>query len=217
MRIAESYLISSLASLVMFGPWIVVFVNHSSQAEEQVNWTQLKGLTIIDFLKIWTRNLSRAFFDTGQSSHSGQLLLLYVLIYLAIVTLVGYSIYFLCRHTSQKIWLFILTLMGVTALALVLPDLVLGGQRTIRPRYFLPSYLGIQLAISYLISSKLTAISSKPLQQKLWQFIAIAIFSCGVVSSAIYSQSQIWWNKNWNIGNPVVSQIINQANKPLSR
>ena len=213
----KSYLVASFSSLVLFVPWIVVLVNQYSQAKRLTNWSQVGGPTIVDFLKIWTRNLSRAFFDTGQSEHSGQFLflLLYALLYLIFVILVGYSIYFLCRHTPKRIWLFIITLMGVLALALVLPDVVLGGQRTIRPRFLLPCYLGIQLAVANLISSKLTAASGKPSQQKLWQFIALAIFSCGVLSSAIYSQSQVWWNKNWNIGNPVVSQIINQATKPL--
>ena len=211
----KSYLLASLASLVLYGPWIVVLVNQYSQAKRIATWSLTDGPTILDFLKIWTRNLSRAFFDTGLTENSGRFLLLYALLYLIVIILVGYSIYFLCRHAPKKTWLFILTLIGILALALALPDLISGGQRSISPRYLLPSYLGIQLAVAYLISSKLTDISSKPLQQKLWQFIAIAIFSCGVLSSVIYAQSQTWWSKGWNRQNPIVSQIINQATKPL--
>ena len=211
----KSYLVASFSSIMLFAPWIIVLVNQYSQAKRLTNWSQTSNLTIVDFLKIWSRNLSRAFFDTGLSEHSGQFLLLYALLYLIVVILVGYSIYFLCRRTPKRIWLFILTLMGVIALVLILPDLALGGQRTIGPRFLFPSYLGIQLAVAYLISSKLTAISDKPLQQKIWQLIVLAIFSCGVLSSAMYSQSQIWWGKLWNQENPEVSQIINQATKPL--
>ncbi|MDJ0691864.1 MAG: glycosyltransferase family 39 protein [Xenococcaceae cyanobacterium MO_188.B32] len=210
----KSYLVFSVASFMLFVPWIIVLVNQYSQAERLTNWTQ-SNQTIIDLLKFWTRNLSRIFFDIGHYGNTEQYLLLYGLIYVIVAILVGYSIFFLCLHTPKKTWLFILTLMGLTTLALVLPDLVLGGKRSITPRYLLPSYLGIQLAIAYLISSKITNIYVQPLPQKIWHFIVLTIFSCGILSSAIHSQSQIWWNKQLNTENPVISRIINQATQPL--
>jgi hypothetical protein len=105
--------------------------------------------------------------------------------------------------------------MGASALPLVLPDLLLSGQRTITPRYLIPTYLGIQLAVAYFISNKLNAISIRSWQQKFWQLVTIVLISLGVFSSAIYSQSEIWWNKFLNAENIPISQIVNQAEKPL--
>jgi len=61
---------------------------------------------------------------------------------LVLLVLVAYSIYFLLK-TPKQVWLFVLTLIE-TVLALVIPDLVLGGMRSIQARYLMPCYLGIR-------------------------------------------------------------------------
>lgn len=210
-KTVKSYLVAFLASLMMFSPWIVILVNQYSQANRLTEWAVIYDRTNEELVKIWIHNLSLAFFDIGQAEYSDKFLLLYVLV----VSLVVSSIFFLCRNTPRRIWLFILTLMGASALPLVLPDLLLSGQRTITPRYLIPTYLGIQLAVAYFISNKLNAISIKPRQQKFWQLVTIVLISLGVFSSAIYSQSEIWWNKFLNVENIEVSQIVNQAARPL--
>jgi len=42
-------------------------------------------------------------------------------------------------------------------LALVIPDLVLGGMRSIQARYLMPCYLGIPLAVAYLLATQITS------------------------------------------------------------
>ena len=210
-KTVKSYLVVFLTSLVVFIPWIVILVNQYSQAHRLTDWARMYDKTNEELVKSWIHNLSLAFFDIGQAEYSDKFLLLYVLV----VSLVGYSIFFLCRNTPRRIWLFILTLMGASAFPLILPDLLWEGQRTVTPRYLIPCYLGIQLAIAYLISSKLNAIYVKYWQQKFWQLVTIIVISLGIFSSIIYSQSASWWNKFLNAENISVSQIINQATKPL--
>jgi uncharacterized membrane protein len=45
----------------------------------------------------------------------------------------------------------------------------------------------------------------------------IALFSCGILSCLMSSQSQIWWNKypSSTKYNPAVARIINAADRPL--
>ncbi|MCA1991586.1 MAG: hypothetical protein LDL41_05995 [Coleofasciculus sp. S288] len=81
----------------------------------------------------------------------------------------GYSFVFLCRKAPAQVWLFIVTLVGVNALALMLPDLIVGGQRSGTHRYLIPCYLGIQLAVAYLLATKLTFIQGNIYQHKFWQ------------------------------------------------
>jgi len=59
------------------------------------------------------------------------------------------------RKTPKQVWLFVLTLIGVTGLALVIPDLILGGMRSIQARYLMPCYLGIPLAVAYLLATQM--------------------------------------------------------------
>ena len=210
-KTVKSYLVAFLASLAVFIPWIVILVNQYSQAHKLTDWVRIYDKTYEELIKIWIHNLSIAFFDIGQGEYSDKFLLLYILV----ISLVGYSIFFLCRNTPRRIWLFILTLMGASSFPLVLPDLLWEGQRSIAGRYLIPCYLGIQLAVAYFISNKLNVISVKSWQQKFWRLVTIIVISLGIFSSAIYSQSEIWWTKGLNQENILVSQIVNQTAKPL--
>lgn len=121
----------------------------------------------------------------------------------------------MCHTSPQRIWLFILTLVGVTALALIIPDLILGGQRSSMTRYFTPSILGIQLAVSYLLAAKISWASVRALPQKIWQIALVLIISIGVLSCAMSSQAETWWNKIHNYDTYPISRIINNADNPL--
>ncbi len=80
---------------------------------------------------------------------------------LIILILIVYSFYFVCKNTPERVSLFVLTLTSVTVLSLLLPDLIVGGIRVATPRYEIPSYLGVQLAVAYLLSTKIRCIFIK--------------------------------------------------------
>ncbi|MEH2151531.1 hypothetical protein [Nostoc sp.] len=129
------------------------------------------------------------------------------------LTLVGYSIYFICRTTHDKVWLFIVTLIVIPALPLVLPDLIFGGIRSLSERYLLPSYLGIQLAVTYLLATQLH--NASLVRRRIWQIIMGLVIICGLVSYGVSSQAETWWSKVISYGNPQVAKIINQVAHPL--
>ena len=210
-KIVKSYLITLATGLLLFTPWIFILLTQYTQADRLTEWTRIYDLTYQNLFQIWIHNLSLAFFDLGGSEYSHKFLLLYIFF----IALVGYSLFFICRNTPSRIWLFILTLMGASALPLVLPDLLLEGQRTITPRYLIPCYLGIQLVVAGAIARKLNTITFNPRQPKFWQLITIILISSGIFSSAIYSQSKIWWHKFLNVENIPISQIVNQTENPI--
>ncbi|MEG4573035.1 hypothetical protein QUA56_10115 [Microcoleus sp. N3A4] len=57
-----------------------------------------------------------------------------------------------------QVWLFVLAVMAVTALAVVLPDVILGGIRSTKTRYLFPTYWGMQIAVAYLLATKISAL-----------------------------------------------------------
>ena len=99
-------------------------------------------------------------------------------------------------------------------MALILPDLIVGGRRSSVVRYVMPCYLGIQLAIAYLFAAKISK-SFQIWQQKLWRIAMVALISGGIVSCAVSSQAQTWWNKYNSFHIPDVARIINQSERPL--
>ncbi|HAJ58349.1 MAG TPA: hypothetical protein DCP31_02985, partial [Cyanobacteria bacterium UBA8543] len=52
-------------------------------------------------------------------------------------------------------------------------------------------------------------------QQKLWQFVMIALISSGIVSCIFSSQAELWWHKGKKATGPVVASTINQAPSPF--
>lgn len=156
-------------------------------------------------------NLSRNFFDFNHGA-SAINPLSYATLGISI-----YAIYYLCRHTQQEIWLFILTLIGVIGSSLILSDLMLGGIRSAIARYPIPCYLGILIAIAYLLATKLDTSLENQKNYRLWRRITISFFVFGVLSCLISSQMEVWWNKSpfKTRHDPEIARIINPTTNPL--
>jgi uncharacterized membrane protein len=201
-----SYLTASLVGVLLFLPWMLVV--HQNQISA-AGWTS-RRMEFLAFAKNWLLNLNRIFFDVDFNSNS-----LFLLPILPILLLIVYSIYFICRHAPTRVWLFILTSVGGILLVLTVPDLLLGGRRSIVPRYLLPSYLSIQLAVAYLFSVKLTVLLSKELVRKVWQVALAILISVEIFSCAASASATSWWNKYDAEDNLPVVDIVSQSSRPL--
>ncbi len=204
----RTYLLASLVGFLAFMPWITVVIGDFFQfliSSDKVT-VQSSLIPLFPFLSM---QLSRIFFDVDLSSKNylGYLITPFFLI------LVGYSIYFICRTTNYKVWLFIIILIVVPALPLILPDLIAGGIRPSTEAYLIPSYLGIQVAVAYLLATQIY--NGSVSRRSIWQIIMTLVIICGLISYKASSQADNWWNKGMNYGNPQVAQIINQTTRPL--
>lgn len=214
-----AYLLTSGVGLLAFTPWVVVILSQSTQINKTTGWTGEVKIPRLLQIKEWIVNLSYFFvdfdYDLIRGAEDSWLKLLIKYSSPFILIFVGYSIYFLCRKSPKQVWLFVLTLIGFTALPLAIPDFILGGIRSQTPRYLIPAYLGIQLAVSYLLATQIFSTSVTIARRKLWQLVMVTLLTAGVISCAIISQTQTWWYKELNLYTPQVVEIINQAPQPL--
>jgi uncharacterized membrane protein len=212
----SNYLIASIASIVAYAPWIVFL----AQIDETKmgTWRQTT-LPFPDLFKYWLIQTSIIFADLNPKYRADidsfyDPLSFYPMIFIWAIIL--YSLYFLVRHSPKSIWSFILPLILTTALAIALPDLIFGGRRSNVVRYLIPCYLGIELSIVNLISTKIYLQSiTKILSRKIWQFILVIILSIGVISCVRISIVQSSWNKYHFFQNIPIAKIINSSEKPL--
>jgi hypothetical protein len=111
----------------------------------------------------------------------------------------------------------VLLLIATTALFLAVPDIIKGGRRSTNPRYLVPCYVGIQLAVAYLLSAKVSNNLHNFKQQKLWKIVIVALLSAGIISGGVSSQADTWWNKGSAMlrGELQVARTVNQASNPL--
>jgi uncharacterized membrane protein len=214
-----NFILAFLAAILTFAPWAFFLFTNSHKISD---WRQSK-IPLLGLIKAWVINLQIIFWDFHKNSlwefpfEQPIGIVIYYLLTLLTSILLGYTIYFICRYTPTKIWLFIVIMILLPWLPLIIPDLIKGGIRSTVPRYLIPSYLGIQLSVAYLFTRKISSVSAnyKIWQRRLWLFIVCLVFSMGVVSSLTISQSKIWWNKGKNNDNYPIAKIINRSTSPL--
>ncbi len=216
-KVTQAYVLSSLAGLLTLIPWLLLISTHSAAAKTTLAW-QATGLPFTSLVKAWGFDLSRLFFDSGHVSYTIGYLDWFYLIpaTFGVGLLSGYSLYFLYHHTPRRVWLFIYTLVGTTALTLTLTDVLLQRQMSVNSRYFFAAYVGIQLAVSYVLAVHITAHSTQVWRPHLWRMGACALAFCGVLSCAIFIRADVWWTKLMSgCHNPEVANLINQDPDPL--
>ncbi|MFN6541081.1 MAG: glycosyltransferase family 39 protein [Nostoc sp. EkiNYC01] len=212
----KAYLIATSAGFLAFVPWILTIINSLSEIDRTTASAQTRqSLSIL--VSGWISNISYLFADFWRYEPFFPDLNLQVLrwgrfLIPLILILVIYSFLFVYRQGGKQVWLFVFILSAVPALALILPDLIVGGKVSLRPRYVTPCYVNILLAVAYLLAAKI--ISSKLIACKFWQLVMVVVISSGIVSCAVSSQAETWWNKSSH-ANPKIARIINQTNDPL--
>ncbi|MEG3921044.1 glycosyltransferase family 39 protein [Microcoleus sp. T3_A4] len=210
-----AYLLASAIAIILFAPWIWVLLDNSEEIKSTVGFPRF-FMPLISSLQPLILITCRMFIDThweGGIIKSGSINmttdLIRVIVVAVLLLAIAHSIYSLCHSSPKRVWLFVLTAIGITAIVLI-------AVRGVADRYLVPYILAIQIAVAYLFTAKIK-VATNPRQQKLWQFGLIALISSGIVSCAVSSQSQLWWNKypSSTKYNPQVAAIVNQAKKPL--
>lgn len=208
-KTVTAYLLVCLVSFVAFVPWILVIISHWHALRTVTSWTAT-DIPLSDLIKIWFINIRIIVFDLNLA-YRDDFFIYFIIPIFSVLIMVGYSIFFLCKKSPKKTWYFLLIFAGVPALALMLPDLLLGGQRSISPRYLIPSYLGFQLAIANLFATQIKSASFS--RQKIWKVMMALVILAGVLSCVTMVSAQTWWTKD-NYGtdkNHQIARVINQA------
>ncbi len=187
------YFLAVGLGVLTFAPWMWIFITHPTPGN--LRWVNTKQ-TLVDIAIRWVGIISRAFIDFGIGPNDSFALKLAVMpLILIVFGLICYAIYAVCRQTSKPVWLFILSLIASICLPLMLLDFGL-GKRYGTTRYILPSTLGMQLAVAYLLSTKINPLLDRSQwQQKIWTWITCGLITIEIISGVISSQSQMWWNK----------------------
>jgi uncharacterized membrane protein len=173
----------SLLGFIAYSPWLFfVFVN-LAQVERSNAW-MFQATPISTLLNSWIANYQFIFI---KSSLTGSLSFLFTT---AIALLTFCAARSLILKTKKSTWVLIALLIFPLILTFVIPDLVLGGLRSTNGRYFVPCYLGIQLAVTHLLAIQLTR--TEWLKQLYWRFVLMTILTVGVLScSAQIVQNQM--------------------------
>ncbi len=209
-QVTINHLISGLISLVLFSPWLGIIIKYQNVISMTTSWRNSEPFVWRTMLQIWGLNISTNFADIFLDiNHISN-----YIFPLAFVSLLTYAIYFLIKTTEQKVWLLLIILLLIPVVYPIIPDIFMGTIVSYVSRYFIPWYIAIPIIFAYLISQKIIANGIK--KQLLWKAVFIGIITLSVVSCAVASQADTWWNKGF-LGNRVLqaAKVINQRDKAL--
>ncbi|PSO49693.1 MAG: dolichyl-phosphate-mannose-protein mannosyltransferase [Cyanobacteria bacterium SW_9_44_58] len=202
-KIIVNYLISSLGGILAFSPWLVIVVINLMEIHETIKGSR-EPLSFSTLVDKWFLNFNRIFLDVELGGYN----FIWVLISL-------YALYFLTRKVPKKVGSFVLILIGVTALTLIIPDVVFEGRRSTIMRYLAPCCIGIEIAVAYWLAHLLTA--EKARSRTLGKRLTAFIMSAGIIGGSISSQADVWWTKSVSRSGAYkpVAEILEQSDRPL--
>ena len=202
------YIATLLAVLLLFSPWLYIMDVAGGLVGLSTAWTAVPLPFPIN-LQSTLFNFSFSFVDFNFALSDP---IAYVFA-LPVLGLQGYAVYRLCRNAPKRIWWFLLTFIGSTALALGVPDLLQGGQRFTVTRYLFPCFMGLQFAVVYLLAIDLASRQRWRVRFATLAFSVLMLL--GMLSCSVYTQSNTWWNKVLNSHYHQVAAIVNERDRPL--
>ena len=206
----RAYSLALTASLIGFSPWLWTLAQGWGVVQTTTSHTAGDSLPLSYMAKSWLLNLSRCFIDFNASLGERNQLIALVPLY-GMVVICAFGIAY--RRLPRRVFVFLTLLASVNIAALVIPDLLLGGQRSLVARYFMPSYLAVTMVMAYWLATWIQA-------RRIWQRrmgIGLAVWLiCGAVGSNVaIAAAPSWWNKSSGYYDPQVAQIVNQSQQPV--
>ena len=197
------YLLAMTGSIWLYLPWILAFLLGGDRTFESSNWVK-KSVGFVHLLKGWIFSFSSLFVDLDLGFHRSATYILG----LPFIILIIIALDRVWKRNTYGVSGFVLTSILVPFLALALPDLILGGQRSAIARYLICSFPGIQLAVAYLLGTYL-------LRRRIWQGIWAAILTASLVSGVVSAYSLTWWSKGVSYPNATTASVLNGLDTPL--
>ncbi|KOP25853.1 hypothetical protein AMR41_14210 [Hapalosiphon sp. MRB220] len=191
----KKFLASNLIVSSIFLPWILVILYNKFEFHEY-SYSINQVLYLSNIFLVFFTHTNRIFIYLNFHDQN----LFYLIISTPLIfTLVGYAIYWLWRTNNQKIWLFVISLMTIGTIPLLILDLHL---------YLIPYYLGIQIAVAYLLATQLY--NGSVSRQKTWQFILVILIMVALFSDNLYFHSNTSWLKLSSNDYINIANILNQ-------
>jgi uncharacterized membrane protein len=196
------YVAAVVTAGLLLSPWLALLLNQLKDIQHVTAWMHSR-IPLGQLLHGWGLNLNRLFFD---GPHASWLIPFSLLV-------AGLALYTLTRATPRRIYAFPITLIVLTAAPILLPDLLAGGRRSLETRYLMPTGLGIELCVAWLINA-LVADTGRARRTTGWMLAAVLAVG-GMTADLAIARSETWWTKSVSQHNGEVARLINQTERPL--
>ncbi|MEA5549593.1 glycosyltransferase family 39 protein [Anabaena cylindrica UHCC 0172] len=219
-----NYFISIIVSLLIFLPWLIVFITHLHTALALNTGFGIKYINNpFELIAIFLVRVTRIFFDLNLTKSLSLISrlndenpLYYSSISLVFsLILIIYSLSLLVKNYQNKAYLFIFLLGAFPSLLLMVYDIIAGGSRSIQVRYQLPLYLCLEITVAYLLSFAFQILQEQAWRIKIAQVMMVVFLLAGLVSDVTFFKAKNWWTQSSSTFIIQTVQAINESEKPL--
>ena len=201
------YVVASLVGGILFLPWVVFALVHfdNFQTPDSAE-VAAQGSLSLGLIKAWVKgwNLTLLDFNLDESGSRLGLIGLAALLGTNLVWMAIALWRFALRAETPAKQL-CLAMVGVTAVVLILPDLILGGQRSGAFRYWLPAVVSIQLIMAFVLTRWLAQ------GPRRWgQVLLAGLLTMGLLSNGVMVMSWDWWSKSASNANLELPALLRE-------
>ncbi|MGC9502265.1 glycosyltransferase family 39 protein [Baaleninema sp.] len=193
---------------IAFLPWVVVMFDRWRLLQDNTTWTR-ENMDGFARVAIWIYNLSILFIDLVVP----QTLTVYktiegLTIAIATIAVLGVSLRFLKQQAQKSVSVYLGLTIAALPVVTISCDFMTGGQISTAARYWIPSYLGLQLILAYFFSLEMR---KRPGVRGMFA----VVLSAGLVSGWLYLDRAPKYQKTRNLHNPAIAEIVNRSTSPL--
>jgi hypothetical protein len=192
-----------LVAVVTFLPWVSLALSGRGPTIMASGWLA-QQVSAREFLKRGLVNSTALFIDFNAMQRP-TLLDVLVIVVMGIATLWGWmKMGFSARS-------FLIPLAIVPVLPHLVPDLIRGGVRTLQPRYLLPAYASVLLAVGFAI----TCLRGTGLRRIAFPVALMMCLVAGFTSSMLSWRADWWWTKAGARDFRAIAELIRKEPRPL--
>jgi uncharacterized membrane protein len=193
------FLLSGLTMIILYIPWLQVFLTNSQRAFNSTSWAAVNYLDWGLFGKLWLLTFTSLFSDSD-FGFNNIFTYIYRMIFLILIIYAFERVY---RYNNPIVFTFLITSTLVPFLALVIPDLILTTTRSTVTRYLIASFPTIYITVAFFLSQLLN-------QGKfLGKIILTFLLTASIISNFNNALSETSWAKVPSYWNGEVARKIN--------
>ena len=189
-RSIRAFVIAGGIALVAWLPWVILAGRHSSAFRAGTNWTS-ETIPFASLLKSWLIALAANVVDKRGDTGLGPAV---SVLLAAAVAAQLIAVAFVWLRGPRRAAFLLSLLFAASFLSLALTDLARGGVRSAVPRFIVPAYLALTLALGYLMFRGLA--SKTPAARIGAVALAAGAVACAAVSYAHEASARVWWNQD---------------------
>jgi len=186
-----------------FIPWLVVIAHGSSQIEVGMAWIVSRRDPLLQTMRVFFSEWHLATIDFNVVTHSA---IAFGVSAVAFAITVA-TFVFLQRNAKASTWTFVFCIAIASVSPILLPDLFVAGQRSGNPRYLVPFFLCIEIALAYFLWRVID-------RDVRWNVGFVTVVFVGSLSCAASAQAQTWWTK-YNENSIELARRINSSKRPI--